>query len=398
MNRACRESVAISAVSLVSCIGSTLSEITDAMTNGTCGLTKDHQWYDRIPAPVGQISVRWIEDAIAYSAGDSSLTRLQLVARYLVGQLFERENIASRYKPQDIGLSISTTSAGLESWLARLTARGANWSRENPRDWFGIEDHGGTLADSLIAKFPIRGPDVTFSTACSGGALAIARGVEMIRRCEVKACIVGGLDILTSMTMCGFNALQVMDHELCRPFHPERKGMNLAEGGAFFLLEKHASDSPLGYVTGYGVSTDYFHMTQPHPSGDPMALSMGRALGDASWQPSEIGYINAHGTGTPANDASESTAITSMFGHEIFYNSTKALHGHTLAGAGALEAAIAVETLRSGSFFWDQRLGQKTSSPDFQKDVQRKALSNSFGFGGHNVTLALSADGDTTHA
>ena len=170
--------------------------------------------------------------------------------------------------------------------------------------------------------------------------------------------------------------------------------MNLAEGGAFFVLDKSPINQPLGFVDGYGVATDYYHMTQPHPSGAPMALSMQRALMHAGWDASSVSYVNAHGTGTKANDSSEATAIASVFADSIYYNSTKALHGHTLAAAGALEAAITADGLVSGTFFVDERLSQQSKIPTFDgTNTPRRALSNSFGFGGHNVTLALSYPG-----
>jgi 3-oxoacyl-(acyl-carrier-protein) synthase len=383
------QKVSITAASFSSCIGSSWAEIRNAVNTASNGLTRSHQWSELIAAPVGALSESWVEEAISLSSRDSSLTRLQVVTCRLIDELLSKSTLTSRYKPQDIGLSISTTSAGLETWFERLATKNGLWTAENPCDSFASPDHSGTLAEVILSKFAIRGPDITFSTACSGGALAIARGAEMIRRGEVKACIVGGIDVLTSITMHGFNALQVMDYENCRPFHPLRNGMNLGEGGAFLVLEKTPKDAPLGYVAGYGASTDFHHMTQPSPSGAPMALCMQRALDHANWSTDRITYVNAHGTATKANDAAEAAAMSSLFGDQVFFNSTKGLHGHMMAGAGAFEAVMTLEALRQKQYFVDPRLTELSVRPN-TSDAPGYALSNSFGFGGHNVTIALS--------
>ena len=384
------QSVAITAASFLSCIGSSWPEIRTAVNRSSNGLTRNHQWSRQIAAPVGVLSESWVEEAISHSSQKGSLTRLQVITCRLIDELLAKSTLTSRYKPHDIGLSISTTSAGLETWFERLAIKNGLWTAENPCESFRAPDHSGTLADVILSKFAIRGPDITFSTACSGGALAIARGSEMIRRGEVKACIVGGIDVLSSMTMHGFNALQVMDYEDCRPFHPLREGMNLSEGGAFLVLEKTPKDAPLGYVAGYGASTDFHHMTQPSPSGAPMALCMKRALDHANWSSDLVTYVNAHGTATKANDAAESSALESLFGGQVFFNSTKALHGHMLAGAGAFEAVMVLDALRQNQYFVDPRLTNISVRPN-TSNAKGLALSNSFGFGGHNVTLALSS-------
>ncbi|MCX6124762.1 MAG: beta-ketoacyl synthase N-terminal-like domain-containing protein [Proteobacteria bacterium] len=385
----CFEPVAVTAVSIASCLGSSMSEVRANLANSCHGLSRNHQWHDCIPAPIGPLSEAWLEDAAHVCGNIQSLTKLQLVACRLVAEVIEFSDLFKRYKPNEVGLSISTTTAGLESWFGRLMRLGADWSADNPCDYFGSLDHAGTLSDKILSMFSIRGPDVTFSTACSGGALAIARGAEMIRRGEVKACIVGGVDILTGMTMHGFNSLQVIDHDVCRPFHSERNGLNLSEGGAFFVLEKSHKEEPIAMFNGYGVATDFHHMTLPNPTGQPMGVSMSRAVASAGWLPCDVNYVNAHGTGTKANDAAELLAIESVCGTEVFFNSTKAMHGHALAGAGPLEAALTIDALESGQFFVDPRLTPAKSIVEFGSRP-RRALCNSFGFGGHNVTLALS--------
>jgi 3-oxoacyl-[acyl-carrier-protein] synthase I len=396
MHATLSESVAITAASFVSCIGSSLPEIRNAVKASANGLTRNHQWTQKIPAPVGAIADSWIEQAISASSLNSSLTRLQVVTCRLIDELMTSSSLTSRYRPRDIGLAISTTSAGLETWFGLLAKQDKHWSSENPRVLFTGQDHSGTLADIILSKFPIRGPDITFSTACSGGALAIARGADMIRRGEVNACIVGGIDVLTSITMHGFNALQVMDYESCRPFHPLRNGMNLGEGGAFLVLEKAPKDHPMGFLAGYGTNTDFHHMTQPSPSGLPMALCMQRALDHAKWSADMVTYVNAHGTGTKANDAAETCAIESAFGHQVFFNSTKAMHGHMLAGAGAFEAVMTLDALRQNQYFVDPRLPGTPPLPNCLGSMGH-ALTNSFGFGGHNVTLALKVTKESLH-
>jgi 3-oxoacyl-[acyl-carrier-protein] synthase-1 len=201
--------------------------------------------------------------------------------------------------------------------------------------------------------------------------MAIAEAADLVRSGALKACLAGGIDILNLLTIKGFESLQVVDFDICKPFADERKGINLGEGGAIFLLEASPSESAIGRVLGAGMSSDAFHMTQPRIDGQGMSQAMEKALSRNGVFPNQVTYINAHGTGTLSNDQAEKLAIERVFGSFCQYESTKQLSGHTLAGSGALEAAISLIRLR-----------QAERSDGI-------ALSNSFGFGGCNVSLLL---------
>jgi 3-oxoacyl-[acyl-carrier-protein] synthase-1 len=187
----------------------------------------------------------------------------------------------------------------------------------------------------------------------------------------------------------GFDSLQILDHDFCRPFRADRRGLNLAEGGALFLLEAPDgvdSPRPLAFLTGAGAASDAYHMTHPDPEARGMELAMRRALADACLAPGDVGYVNAHGTGTIPNDQTESLALARIF-TDAPYSSTKELHGPTLGGAGALEAAVAIAALAEGEVWLPAQTGAKP-----RRKPLAHALSNSFGFGGNNVSLVFSRE------
>ncbi|WP_417602783.1 beta-ketoacyl-[acyl-carrier-protein] synthase family protein [Owenweeksia hongkongensis] len=242
----------------------------------------------------------------------------------------------------------------------------------------------------------------TISTACSSSANTIMMGANLIKTGKLDRVIVGGIDPLSAFTANGFNSLMILDTEWCKPFSANRKGLNLGEGAAFLILEsdkvlKDNSSKVIGYVSGYANANDAYHQTASSPDGRGATMAMTNALKMAGVNPSEISYINAHGTGTNNNDESESTAINNIFGADKPpISSTKAYTGHTLGAAGAIEAVFSVLALQNNWVFPNLNFQEQIAENDWEPALKmedrplKHVLSNSFGFGGNNSSLILS--------
>jgi nodulation protein E len=276
-----------------------------------------------------------------------------------------------------------------------------NSSRVNP---FTIPRTMGNAAASRISlELGIVGPTYTVSTACSSANHAIGQAFWMLRCGAVDVAIAGGSEAIFSMGFLkAWEAMRVVSPDTCRPFSKDRRGLILGEGGAMLVLETLESAEARGAkiyaeLAGFGMSSDAHHITQPSPEG--AARAMRWALEDGGIRPQEIGYINAHGTATLANDTMETTAIRDVFGahtKRLAVSSTKSMHGHTLGAAGAIEAVATVLALRCGTL--PPTANYTTPDPTCDLDVipnePRKAeveaaLSNSFAFGGLNAVLAF---------
>jgi 3-oxoacyl-[acyl-carrier-protein] synthase-1 len=258
----------------------------------------------------------------------------------------------------------------------------------------------------ISRKFGISGPAFTIATACSSGASAIKRGAELIRAGYCDAVIAGGADIVSATVFSGFHALEAVSDTLTNPFSKNRKGINLGEGAAFFLLDSEPAaesrqSSPPEKIScvellGTGESADAYHMTAPGVDGAGPVKAMEAALLDAGIKSEQIGYVNLHGTGTELNDKAEALAMRTVFRVPPPVSSTKPITGHTLGAAGALEAAICWMVLAGKKGLpvhcwdgvWDEEVPFSpvafghTTAPSI-------CMSNSFAFGGCNVSLIL---------
>jgi 3-oxoacyl-[acyl-carrier-protein] synthase II len=259
-------------------------------------------------------------------------------------------------------------------------------------------------ADQIAIQLRLMGPKTTFMTACSSGATAIGYARDLVQTGVATAIICGGTEPLCRITYSAFNSLQAVDPEHCKPFDKNRQGLSLGEGSGVMILEElvHAQQRGAriyGEVLGYGVSCDAHHMTSPDPEGGGAVLAMGRALEDAGVGPEAVDYINAHGTGTPANDKIETKAIKHLFGelaYQIPVSSSKSMTGHTLGAAGAIEGVVSVLALHHG--FIPPTIHCMTPDPECDLDyvtegtraaALKVVLSNSFAFGGNNTALVF---------
>ena len=270
------------------------------------------------------------------------------------------------------------------------------------------------MAGGLVSiEHNLTGPVSCVVTACSASANAIGDAAEIIRRGAADVMVAGGAEAaITSFGIGSFNQSRAISTRnddptaASRPFDAERDGFVMGEGGAALVLEseEHARErgaEPIAEVSGYGMSADAYHITLPKPGGAGAARAMSAAMADAQLDPSQVGYINAHGTSTPANDPTETTAIRIAFGEEAestSVSSTKSMTGHLLGGAGAVEAVISIMAMRDQVL--PPTINYEVPDPECDLDyVPNEArpssvthtMSNSFGFGGHNVSLIFSA-------
>jgi nodulation protein E len=258
-------------------------------------------------------------------------------------------------------------------------------------------------ASHISIEFGARGPAFTVSTACASATHAIGQAFHLIRSGAAQLAITGGSEAPFSFGLLkAWEAMRVISPDTCRPFSRDRKGMILGEGGAMLVLEPFQAASARGAhiyaeIVGFGMSSDAHHITQPDSAG--AARAMNAALSDAALPPEAVGYINAHGTGTPGNDPTETRAIRQVFGshaERLAVSSTKSLHGHALGAAGAIEAVSTVLALRHGIL--PPTANFTEPDPECDLDVipnsaralrVEYALSNSFAFGGLNAVLVL---------
>ena len=252
-----------------------------------------------------------------------------------------------------------------------------------------------SLGDFVQAALGLSGYCVTVATACSSSAKVFAQAARLIDAGIADAAVVGGVDTLCGSVLFGFNSLELVSPEPCRPFDRERRGISLGEGGGFALLERDDAPDPRPRLVGYGESSDAHHMSSPHPDGLGARLALQDAIARAGIEPGAIGYINAHGTASAKNDEVEAGVLAAMFPATTRASSTKGWTGHTLGAAGIVEATIALLALEHG--FAPGTLNAReldpACGPQVRIDNEEAALthvaSNSFGFGGNNATLVF---------
>jgi nodulation protein E len=258
-------------------------------------------------------------------------------------------------------------------------------------------------ASRISLEYGITGPTYTISTACSSSNHALGQAFWLVRSGVAGAAIAGGSEAVFSLGLLhAWEAMRVVSPDTCRPFSKDRRGLILGDGGAVLILEPLDAARARGAriyaeIAGFGMSSDAHHITQPSSEG--AARAMRSALADADMRPEEIGYINAHGTGTPANDSTETAAIRTVFGahaESLMVSSTKSMHGHTLGAAGAIEAIATIMALHCGTV--PPTANYTTPDPACDLNVVpnesrpahlESALSNSFAFGGLNAVVAL---------
>lgn len=305
-----------------------------------------------------------------------------------------------RFGPTRLGVVVGTSTAGYLEAERAFRARAACGAL--PQDFALRELEVGRPAEQLAERLGFAGPAWAISTACSSGARALASARELLLAGVCDAVVAGGADSLCATTAGGFHALQALARDRTLPMSRNRDGLTLGEGAALFLVTRDADGVCL---LGSGEGQDAHHMSAPDPEGAGAQRAMREALADAGIEPSAIAYVNLHGTGTPANDAMEARAIAAVFGGETPCSSTKPLVGHTLAAAGAIEAAFCWLVAQAGAtgreppplppHRYDGQFDpafppiRLVASGERAANARPLTLSASFGFGGSNAALVI---------
>ena len=270
--------------------------------------------------------------------------------------------------------------------------------------WSLVDRPLDVIGRSLAAVWGLRGEVVTVPAACAAGAYAIGIAAGLVRRGDAPAAIAVGAEAFSRLAFIGFSRMHAMSPDHCRPFSLDRPGLLLGEGAGALVLESWESlraraGRTWGFVDGFGLSCDAHHVTGPHPEGAGAARATADALSRAGLTPSEVDYVNAHGTGTPLNDRTECLALRRVFdGRRVPVSSIKALTGHLMGAAGSVEAIASLLAMRHGLIppTWNWQAPDPDCDIDCVPNAPREArlryvLSNSYAFGGNNASLLLSA-------
>ncbi|HGY1010586.1 TPA: beta-ketoacyl-[acyl-carrier-protein] synthase family protein [Aeromonas salmonicida] len=382
----------IAAYGLISALGEGRDASAEALlawqAEGITPLTRHNQTLlDGRLTPVGRVEDALPEIPAALAPYASRNNRLLLAALAQIRPALDKA--LAEFGPARVGLVLGTSTAGIGE--AELAIAAARRGEAIPPAFDYRQQELGSPSEFLARYLDIFGPAYTLSTACSSSARAFISGQRMLAAGLVDAVIVGGADSLCGLTINGFDSLESLSGTLCQPFDNGRQGINIGEGAALFLLSKQPA--PLALL-GAGESSDAWHISAPHPDGVGAEAAMQMALAQAGIAPDQVGYINLHGTATRLNDAMESQAVHRLFGDKVPCSSTKPLTGHTLGAAGAIEAALACLLLERALPLptqWvttaDPALAPIRLVSGATRLAAPRVLSNSFAFGGNNVSL-----------
>lgn len=390
--------VFVTGIGCVSGIGQDVAEHLCSFREGKDGLAPVTLFPTHHEVPVSEVkrSNRELKQQLGLPP-DNTVSRTALLGMLAAREAWQDAGI-TRVASLRIGLVSSTSTGGMD-----LTESFYPLFRENPahgRLRNVVSHDAADSTEQIAASLDITGFRTTISTACSSAANALMLAARMIRQGLLDVVIAGGTDALCKFTLNGFASLMILDKAPCRPFDETRAGLNLGEGAGYVVLQSEASlhKTPYCLLSGYANANDAFHQTASSSDGTGAYLAMKGALDKAGLQPDAVDYINAHGTGTPNNDASESAAIRRLFGESVpSFSSTKSFIGHTLGAAGGIEAVFSVLSVARGILFPNRNFaipmrdtGLIPVSGYREGEAIRAVLSNSFGFGGNNASLLFS--------
>lgn len=383
----------INAIGLVNALGMNNNEILHNLSIGQSGLTYDDTYLlNNISTYIGKVKGDLPKVPTSFKIHNSRNNELLLCALAQVKPYLD--DCLKSIDPSRIAVIMGTSTSGIAEGEDALQYS-ANYQSIS-LDYHYQQQRFSDPSDFLSKYLGIKGPNYTISTACSSSARAVISGATLIESGIVDIAIVGGADSLCRMAINGFDALESLSSEPCRPFGKDRSGINIGEAAGIIILSKDPADLQL---YGWGASSDAWHISAPHPEGKGAVESMKKALIKADISTDEIGYINCHGTGTPLNDSAESKAIYELFKDNSPCSSTKHLTGHTLGAAGITELGIAALLLQNGQSIPRQVFTEKHPKDDSIPAInlvttelalkKTKILSNSFAFGGNNVSLIV---------
>ncbi len=351
----------------------------------------------KLPTYIGQIAD--LEDENLPDRLASFLCRNNQLAQLTLKQDEFSESVQraiQAYGRHRVGVFLGTSTSGILSTEIAYRQRNPITGRLPDSFQYAQTHNTYSVSDFVRSYFDLEGPAFSVSTACSSSAKVFGNAARMMASGLIDAAIVGGVDSLCLTTLYGFNSLELLSSERCEPFGATRKGISISEAAGFALVSRSPNErGGCIAITGIGESSDAHHMSSPHPQGAGAYAAMLQALNMAGKLPSEIDYINLHGTATRSNDAAEAIAVENLFGTTTPCSSTKGHTGHALGAAGIVEAAICAISMEHGML----PCGVNTQSVDPQLNVNyllknipqspKTVISNSFGFGGSNCSLVL---------
>lgn len=384
----------VSHYTLVNALGSGVAASLEGLRNGDSALRRNDYAHAPLETWIGR--VEGVEGvALPQSLAEFDCRNNRLAAHCLQQDGFCDTVAALRghYGAKRIGIFLGTSTSGIEETEAAY--RGRDSEGRLPADFHYMQTQNiFSLADFVRRYLQLEGPAQVISTACSSSAKVFATASRYMAAGLCDAALVGGVDSLCLTTLYGFNSLELISADKCRPWDVSRNGINIGEGAGFALLERSEAGDARPALLGYGESSDAYHISTPHPQGEGARQAMLQALQRAGLEPAAIDYINLHGTATPSNDRSEDRAVTRLFGDITPpCSSTKGLTGHTLGAAGITEAIFSLLAIEHGLL--PASTNTVVLDPALKANIVRErreqplrhVMSNSFGFGGSNCSL-----------
>jgi len=391
--------VFITGMGVISAIGKTVEENLEQLRKGQTGIGSAQHLQSNYASvfPFGEVKATNEELAKLSNQSAAKLGRTDLLAMIAFNEAIANAGLNQEALSSFETALISASTVGGMSDADTLYADiQANTGSSGYLETYSYDAH----ATNIMKVHKMRGFTATINTACSSSANAIMMGARLIKSGRAKRAIVGGSDSIGKFTVNGFNALRILSENKCMPFDNDRSGLTLGEGSAYLVLEgedEAINKTKYAEVTGYGNTNDAYHPSSISPEAVGVIKAMKEAMKSAKITPSQVDYINAHGTGTENNDDAEAKGIVSIFGTAPPFNSTKSYTGHTLAAAGAIEAIYSVLSINNGELY--PSLQFKTPIPEhgispiqqYVKDQKiDHVLSNSFGFSGNCTSLVIS--------
>lgn len=392
------EPILITGVGIISSIGLNKTEVLDSLLNKRAGIRElRYLKTEHTEFPVGEVQMSNEEmmQKLNISA-DTATTRTALMGTIALDEALEEAKLkGTDVKPVLIsGTTVGGMDKSEQYYLEFL-------SGDTRNEYISTHDCGA-CTEMIADYFDMFSAVTSVSTACSSAANSIILGANMIKNGQAEIVAAGGSECITKFHLNGFNTLMILDKAPCRPFDDTRAGLNLGEGAAFLILETESSAKrrgvkPIAILSGYGNACDAFHQTASSEDGEGAYLAMKQAVERAGLTPADIQYVNAHGTGTPNNDASETVAMQRLFGDKVpAVSSTKSFTGHTTSASGSIESVISLLALKHQFLpvnlnFTNPIPGGIIPVTDTTPSVKLKhVLCNSFGFGGNDSSLLFS--------
>jgi len=391
--------VFVTGIGIVSAIGNNVVETIDSLKASKTGIINTSDFISSPRSiPVAAVKLNNLDLISLLKLNEQSKMYSRTA---LLGMLAAKEALnyikRSYSKQPRTGLVSATTVGGMNFSEQFYNGLLADDTYKEYIETFDCGDVAERIADFLAIKDYV----ATISTACSSSANAIMLGARLIKNNKLDRALVGGTDALTKFTISGFNSLEILDTEPCKPFDANRKGLTIGEGAAYLLLESEEivnKENIICELKGYANANDAFHPTASSPEGFGAYLAMKQTLDKRNIEPNAIDYINAHGTGTDINDISEGRAIEKLFLPKIPpISSTKAFTGHTLGASGAIEAVLSALAIKHRMIYPNLHFNQQIKELSFAPVTKlltnvniKNVLSNSFGFGGNNTSLLFS--------